>query len=167
MSIKDSQRSPLPGSAAQRIAGQRQMDATVLCQTTRSALQDFANIMNRETVLLRAGHYEEASELSDQKARIAQEYVSLARVVQHEAERLKQQAPTDLESLQAEHEKLATQMAENLRVLATARTVTQNLLNDVAQSVNRTQTPQTYGASGQMSTPAPAGANGLSINRTL
>ncbi len=156
-----------PTSAQDRLTAQRDLDATMLCQTTKSALQDLANIMNKETTLLRSGHYQEASELSAHKAHIAQEYVGLARVVQHQSERLHTQAPTELSALQAEHEKLATQMADNLRVLATAKTVSQNILNDVAKSVAQSERPNTYGASGQMSGSNVPQANGLSINRSL
>ena len=156
-----------PATAQDRLSTQRGMDATILCQTTKSALQDLANIMNKETTLLRSGHYQEASELSAHKAHIAQEYVGLARVVQHQSDRLHTQAPTELRALQAEHEKLATQMAENLRVLATAKTVTQNVLTDVAKSVAQSDRPNTYGASGQLSSNNAPQANGLSINRSL
>ncbi|MCF6326083.1 MAG: hypothetical protein L3J21_02185 [Devosiaceae bacterium] len=156
-----------PSTAGERIENQRSMDAQTLCRTTNSALQSLANIMNQETTLLRNGHYEEASKLSEQKSLIAQEYVGLARVVQHQATRLNEQAPTDLQLLQGEHEKLATQMAENLRVLATAKTVTQNLLHDVAISVGQNEAPKTYGASGQMHSNDRNQAYGISVNRSL
>jgi len=157
----------IPNTAGTRIEAQRGMDAVTLCRTTNSALQSLANIMNQETTLLRTGQYEEASQLSAQKAQIAQEYVGLARIVQHQTSRLSEQAPDELQILQAEHEKLATQMAENLRVLATARTVTQTLLSDVAANIGQGEAPKTYGASGQMQSGANNYANGLSINRSL
>ncbi len=154
-------------SAKSRIANLRTTDAGILCQSTKSALQDLANIMNQETTLLRNGHYLEASQLSAQKARIAQEYVGLARVVQHQSDRLHSEAPTQLRSLQDEHEKLATQMAENLRVLATAKTVTQSILSDVADSVSRSERPNTYASSGQLSTSSNPATAGLSLNKSL
>ncbi len=156
-----------PVTAGARIENQRSMDAATLCRTTSSALQNLANIMNHETTLLREGQYEQASRLSEQKARIAQEYVGLARVVQHQSSRISEQAPRELQLLQAEHEKLATQMAENLRVLATARTVTQNLLSDVAASMEQAEAPRTYGESGQFrNTGTTSQGHGLSVNRS-
>ena len=44
-------------------------------------------------------------------------------------------------------------MAENLKVIATARTVTEDLLNDVAQQLGRQTRPKTYGAGGELSAP--------------
>ncbi|GEM_PF-442027 len=158
---------PAPDTAVERIAKLRQMDATDLCAITKASLTDLVEVMNEETTLLRAGHFKQASELSARKAEIAQAYVGLARAVQHESERLDAQAPSALKSLQSDHEKLATQMAENLRVLATARNVTENLLNDVATSVSSSRQPQTYGASGQMSTSRTPTANGIAVNRAL
>jgi len=154
-------------NASERLSNLRNMDAGVLCKSAKSALQDLANIMNQETTLLRNGHYLEASELSAQKAHIAQEYVGLARVVQHQSGRLHSEAPTDLRSLQDEHHKLATQMAENLRVLATAKTVTQSILSDVAASVTKSERPNTYAPTGQISTPPKPGGTGLSLNKSL
>ena len=158
---------PIPQTATDRIASLRQMEANDLCTTTEASLSDLVDVMNEETTLLRAGHYKEASELSARKAEIAQTYVGLARAVQHESERLNIQAPLALKSLQSSHEKLATQMAENLRVLATAKNVTENLLTDVATSVSTSRQPQTYGASGKMASSQAPGANGIAVNRAL
>ncbi len=154
-------------TATDRIANLRQMDATDLCTATEASLSDLVDIMNKETTLLRAGHYKEASQLSASKAEVAQTYVGLARAAQHEAERLNAQAPDALKRLQSGHEKLATQMAENLRVLATAKNVTESLLCDVATSVGEVQSPKTYGATGRMSDPTAPGTRGIAINRAL
>ncbi|HHB82330.1 MAG TPA: hypothetical protein ENK61_02550 [Devosia sp.] len=158
---------PASQNASERLSNLRNMDADILCKSAKSALQDLANIMNQETTLLRNGHYLEASQLSEQKATIAQEYVGLARVIQHQSDRLHTQAPTHLRALQNEHEKLATQMAENLRVLATAKTVTQSILSDVAASVAKADRPNTYAPSGQVSTQKKPGGAGLSLNKSL
>ena len=56
-----------------------------------------------------------------------------------------------MERLRAGHESLATQMAENLRVLATAKTVTEDVLTDVARMVGQQNRAKTYGTAGTMS----------------
>jgi hypothetical protein len=58
-------------------------------------------------------------------------------------------------------------MAENLRVIATARTVTETLLLDVSQSVAAQTRTRTYGANGMMAAPPRAAGPGLAINRSL
>jgi hypothetical protein len=64
------------------------------------------------------------------------------------------------------HEQLATQIAENLKAIAVARAVTEDLLTDVAQQLARAARPKTYGAAGELN--APTGiTGGLALNRAL
>jgi hypothetical protein len=59
-------------------------------------------------------------------------------------------------------------MAENLRVIATARTVTEGLLQDVSKAVGQAQRTQVYGGAGVLEAPpAAAAASGLAVNRAL
>ena len=65
------------------------------------------------------------------------------------------------------HERLATQMAENLRVIATARDVTESVLTDVAETIGAQTRTKTYGASGNVQSTANGHARGIAINRAL
>ena len=85
--------------------------------------------------------------------------------MQRQSQRLLKEAPEAVQMLRAGHEQLVTQMAENLRVIATARTVTEDLLTDVAQTVGQQATTKTYGASGALQTATTPAARGLAINR--
>lgn len=154
-------------SAAQRLNDLDQTDAIELCERTESALVELIALLNKETTLLRAGHLKEAGTLSAEKAQRSQDYVVLARSVQRVAERLKATAPEHIQRLQQRHESFATQMAENLRVLATARNLTEDLLTDVAKTVGVQQAPKTYGRSGGLNVPKGGGVPGLAVNRAL
>ncbi len=154
-------------NAAQRLDQLDSLDANELCAKTDSKLSALVNVMNRETMLLRAGHLKEAGTLTPEKTQLSQDYVMLARAVKREAKRLKIEAPEQLNQLQARHESLATQMADNLRVLATAKTVAQDILSDVAKSVGASEKPKTYNDSGLLSSQKPQVARGLSIDRAL
>ena len=116
--------------------------------------------MNQETTLLRAGRAKDAGELTADKTRLAQDYVGFARSVQRQAARLRTEAPDAGRRLRGGHERLATQMAENLRVLATARTVTEDLLTDVAKAMSAKARPKTYGANGEVAGQPPQIASG-------
>ena len=105
-------------------------------------------------------------DLGAEKARLAQDYVVYSRSVQRQLERLKVEAPNDIGQLKLGHERLATQMAENLKVIATVRIVTEDLLTDVAQQVARAARPKTYGAGGELNAPRNS-AGGLTVNRAL
>ena len=154
-------------TAADRLAQFNNLDATELCTRADSSLTELVNIMNQETNLLRAGHLREAATLTPEKTQLSQDYVAFARAIQRETVRLRQEAPEQLQKLQKRHESLATQMAENLRVLATAKTLTEDLLTDVAKAVGVSEKPRTYGTTGQMTNTTPTVARGLSIDRAL
>lgn len=154
-------------TAANRLAALEQLDAQTLCSRAETALAGLVEVMNRETTYLRAGHMKQAAELTAEKTQLAQDYVTLARAVQRVAPRLKAEAPEQVETLRRGHEALATQMAENLRVLATARSVTEDLLADVARQVGGREQPKVYGAKGQAPQTASEGLKGMSINRAL
>ena len=125
------------------------------------------SILNQGGVLLRTGRLREAGEVTAGKTRLAQDYMGFARSVQRERPRLRVEAPAMVEAMKVRHEQFATQMAENLRVIATARAVTEDLLTDVASAMSAQQRPKTYGASGTMSGQPPVPATGVSINRAL
>ena len=152
-------------SAAERLADMDDMPARILCQTAISTLEQLCTIMNEETTLLRAGRAREASTLTGQKTTLAQEYVGLVRSIQRQTARLLREAPAEVRALRAGHERLAVQMAENLKVLAVARDVTENILTDVAQRVGGGERTRTYGASGVVPAQNAPAARGIAIDR--
>jgi hypothetical protein len=154
-------------TAAARLAALDSLPANELCQMAEIALAALVDVMNQETTLLRAGHLRQASTLTPDKTRLAQDYVGFARSVQRQGDRLKAQAPDAVARLQLGHERLATQMAENLRVLATSRTVTEDLLTDVAKVVGQQNKAKTYGRAGSVEADPAASARGIAVNRAL
>lgn len=154
-------------SAAERLKAIDTLPAADLCGIAISTLDRLVTILNQETVLLRTGRLKEAGELTAEKTRLAQDYMGFARSVQRVLPRLKVEAPAMVEAMRVRHEQFATQMAENLRVIATARAVTEDLLTDVATAMSASQRPKTYGAGGTMNGQPPVAATGVSINRAL
>ncbi len=154
-------------NAAERISQLDKLDANELCDKANEKLSALVDIMNKETILLREGHLKEAGELSAEKTQLSQDYVVLARAVKRASERLKRQAPKKLIKLQQQHESFATQMAENLRVLASAKKVAEDILTDVAKTVGKNSKPKTYDTSGHISNRNVELARGLSIDKAL
>lgn len=154
-------------TAAARLEALDTLPAADLCTRAETALSALVDVMNQETTLLRAGRHRQAVTLTAEKAQLAQDYVVLARSVQRQAARLQAEAPALVDRLRGGHEKLATQMAENLRVLATARTVTEDLLTDVARIVGAQDKARTYGKSGTIASDPSASARGIAVNRAL
>ena len=154
-------------TAAERLAALDALPAAELCALAMDTLENLVVVMNEETTLLRAGRAKDATELSAEKAKLAQDYMGFARTVQRQGPRLRAEAPELVDALLAGHDKLATQMAENLRVIATARSVTEDLLTDVARSISAKARPKTYGANGEITGQPPQVASGVSLNRAL
>lgn len=153
-------------TAAERLAAIDELPAGELCARAMTTLEALVATTNEETTLLRAGRAREAGALSAEKTALAQDYVGLVRSVQRQAVRLREEAPRQLEQLRAGHERLATQLAENLKVLATAREVTEDILSDVANMVGQQSRAKTYGATGRIGESTTA-ANGIAVNRAL
>ncbi|WEJ59968.1 hypothetical protein [Devosia sp. FJ2-5-3] len=154
-------------AAADRIASLDSLPALDLCQQAETALQALVTMMNEETTLLRAGHFREAGGLTAQKTQLAQDYVVFARAVQRQTERLLSEAPEALDRLHSNHDSLATQMAENLRVIATAKHLAEDLLTDVAETVGHKDRTRTYNRNGEVRAPRAASARGIAVNRAL
>ena len=157
----------MTSAAAQRLAVIDELPAAELCRRALETLESLITVMNEETTLLRAGRLKDAGAVSSRKTVLAQDYVGLVRSIQRQTARLLKEAPDDVRRLRAAHERLATQMAENLKVLATARTVTETVLTDVAQAVAEKDRARTYGADGTTGGEAPLAARGIAVNRAL
>jgi flagellar biosynthesis/type III secretory pathway chaperone len=154
-------------AAADRIASLDSLPAEELCSQAETSLQALVTIMNEETTLLRAGRFRDAAGLTAQKTQLAQDYVVYARSVQRQTERLSAEAPNSLDRLHRNHDSLATQMAENLRVIATAKTLAEDILVDVADTVGAKDRTRTYNRNGEVKMPRAASARGIAINRAL
>lgn len=154
-------------SAADRLATLDELDPFELCARTETVLGALVEIMNAETTLLRAGHHRQATMLTAEKTQLAQDYVGLARSIQRRLPQLKELVPGEVDRLRRGHDSLATQMAENLRVIATVRTVTETLLSDVAAAVGAQNRTRTYGANGVVTKSPAASARGIAVNRAL
>lgn len=151
-------------SAAERLAALDDLPARDLLAFAEGTLRALVEVMNQETTLLRAARHQEAAALTADKTRLAQDYVTYSRAVQRQLDRLVAEAPREVAALKLGHERLATQIAENLRVIATVRTVAETLLADVASEISRSSHPRTYSANGQMAGPR-AAAGGIAVNR--
>lgn len=154
-------------TAKERLAALDDLPAVELCGRAAGTLDELVTVMNQETTLLRAGRMREAGAMTADKTRLAQDYVMFARSVQRQIGRLKQEAPAEIERLRGGHERLATQMADNLRVIATARSVTEDLFTDVAATLGQKTRAKTYGANGEVGSDPNHAARGIAFNRAL
>jgi len=155
-------------TAAERLATLDDLAPADLVNRTGEVLTRLVEIMDAETTLLHAHRYVQAGQLTAEKTQLAQDYVGLARAVQRRLAQLEADVPEEIARLRRGHDSLVTQMAENLRVIATSRDVTQTILSDVAASVGAGERTRTYDQSGIVPSPSQlAGARGIAVNRAL
>lgn len=141
-------------------------DPATYCAAALRALSELVAVMNEETLFLRSGNLAAASQLTARKTDLAQSYVTAARAIQHNAAAIRAAVPDAIDKLRQGHASLATQLAENLRVLASAKNLTEGLLTDVARRAGQSAAPSTYSAGGAGANPAQS-LRGLSVNRAL
>ena len=123
--------------------------------------------VEEETALVRRGHIGEAAKLENAKSELAGIYLA-------ETERLKaskifmqRNLPDALKSLRQRHESFHALLQINLTVLATAHAVSEGIVRSVSDEINRTQVPQTYGATGRATVARPKNRQPIAISRTL
>jgi len=138
-----------------------------VCADAELSLRALVDIMNNETNLLRSGKLLQASELAAEKTTLAQKYVGLARAIQSNAKEIRTKAPHLLEKLQQGQAALATQMAENLRVVATAKSLSEEIVSSVASQLGNSNETSAYGNTGQGNAGTAPQMKGVSINTTL
>jgi hypothetical protein len=86
-------------NAAERLAAIDSLPAAELCGLALDTLERLVVVMNEETVLMRSGRAARAgADVTAEKARLAQDYMGLARSVQRQAVRLKAEAPQLVET---------------------------------------------------------------------
>lgn len=161
-------RAPAPENASPlQLALTSKNDGLAFLASARASMAQLIDILSRETTLLRAGQSFKAADLSQEKTTITQAYFQFVRAIQHNADLLNRLVPDELRAIRDSHQGLITQLSDNLRVIATAKTLSQDILNSVSSQIGQTQSPQTYGASGRMGGNAQPPNGGLAINRAL
>lgn len=124
-------------------------------------------LVEKETELVRAGKLTEASKLEPQKTELSGQYLAIAGQIKAAQPQLTKTMPGELQALRHRHEEFHAILQMNLTVLATAHAVSEGIMRGVSTELARKASPQTYGASGQHSTPSPRTAQPLTVSRVL
>ena len=124
-------------------------------------------VVEKETELVRAGKVREAMQLEEQKSALSGRYVKAIETLRDAQEHLAQVAPDLLASLRRHHETFHAMLQINLTVLATAHAVAEGIIRGVSDEINRSASPQVYGASGRQAVPPPRSAQPLAVSRVL
>lgn len=140
----------------------------------RHAIANLERIMDNllatveeETALVRGGRIKEATQLSAVKSELAGFYLSETERLKASRNFMQQSVPDALAALRRRHESFHALLQVNLTVLATAHAVSEGIVRSVSDEINRTQVPQTYGASGRATVAKPKNRQPIAVSRTL
>lgn len=142
-------------------------DAHVLLARLETAMEGLIELIEAETKLVRDGKLFAAAELENKKAEYAKAYVEIMGSAMAQEQQLKALLPQNVEKLRIRHDEFKSLLKLNMAALSTARSVTRGLITGVAQQMNRTQIPTTYGAQGTMNNTRPTISPGLTTDKSL
>ncbi len=134
--------SPRPVEARLRITTRE--EAERLVASALAALDALQPLVERETTLLRLGKVRTALGDSLAKNEAAQTYTRLLERLKANAIALGRFAPENLAELRSRHEGFSEALQLNMAVIATARTVSEGILRELAHQLGGNAAPKTY-----------------------
>jgi hypothetical protein len=123
--------------------------------------------VEEETALVRNGRVTEAARIEEAKSELAGRYLAETERLKANKDFLQRSLPDALAALRRRHDNFHALLQINLTVLATAHAVSEGIVRGVSDEINRTQAPQTYGASGRAAPAKPKNRQPMAISRTL
>lgn len=122
----------------------RPEEAETLVASAITALDALEPLIEQETELFRKGQVREALALAMAKNEAAQSYTRCLEVLKSNAIAIGRFQPPSLAGLRSRHESFARLMSLNMAVVATARTVSEGLMRDLADTLGQNASPKTY-----------------------
>lgn len=119
-------------------------NAEELVSATLAALDRLEPLIREETELFRIGKVREALALAMDKNDAAQAYTLCLEYLKSNAIAIGRFQPQGLPDLKTRHEAFAELMRLNMAVVATARTVSEGLMRDLADAIGKNNTPTVY-----------------------
>lgn len=133
------------------VASQR--DADQLVDGIIAVMSQLDEIVGRETDLLRAYKLRDAAALGAAKTDASKSYVHALDRLKSNAIALARWSPASVARLKTAQARLGETLNLNMAVLATARSVSEGIIRNLATEVAAPHTLSTYGAGGRTSAP--------------
>lgn len=123
-------------------------EAEQLVASAVDALDRLEPLIDEETRLFKVGKVREALGMAVEKNEAAFAYTRCLEALKTNAIAIGRFQPEDLDALRSRHEAFSSKMALNMAVVATARTVSEGLLRDLADSIGQNSSPKVYASRG-------------------
>jgi hypothetical protein len=141
--------------------------AESLVHDVSNALEGLVSLIEQETKLVRMGALFAASDLQEEKRRLATAYVKLRFKVRDNAVAIGHLPPDTIRELARQHETFAELLRMNLAVLATAREVAEDIVRNVAKAVGKHNAPSTYNPAMRIQKNSNSSARGIALDKNL
>lgn len=155
---------PLPAIDVPPVDGPE--DAEAICAAIGATMEILLELIEAETTLVRAGKLVAAGELEPRKSDYARRYMNDLNVLRIVGPRLKAFAPDAVERLKTMHEEFRSLLQINMTALATAKAVSEGLIEAVAAGIGQKAPPKSYDRAGTVGDDR-VRARGLAVDRTL
>lgn len=142
-------------------------DARKLADGLLGAMNMLLEVIERETVLIRAGKITDALRLETQKTELSKRYVAGISLLKGSHVYMKRATPDLLTALTRHHETFRAMLQVNLTVLATAHAISEAIIRGVNTELQRKHAPSTYTASGSRAKLSPRHVAPFAVSRTL
>ncbi len=130
-------------------------------------IEQLSGIVQRETVLLQAGHVRDAAEIEPTKKELAGRLYAAGEMLRANTKFVLLAAPARCGALKTAQEAFRTVLQKNMIVLATAHAVSEGIVRRLSGELAKKASPQVYGATGRTIAPNPKHGRPLAISKTL
>jgi hypothetical protein len=134
-----------PGHPQKRVAVASAVDAAAMVEDVIGKLAALAHVVGEETALMREGRIGEALGREPRKSELAGGYMRALQGVKANAIALARFTPDGLQRLKGAHAEFLELVTTNQAVLATARSVSEGLMRDLARESAPNPHPAGYG----------------------
>lgn len=133
-------------------------EASAFISDMLRAIADVEDVVARETNLIKAGKVRDALLLENEKAEKSGHYMRVMQTLKANAIAIARFVPAELDSLKQAHAHLNSLLALNQQVIATVKSISENLVRSVQQETTATQALSTYGPGANFARHTPAHA---------
>jgi hypothetical protein len=124
-------------------------------------------VIQAESSLVRLGRTLEAGRMSADKAEFARRYVVAFQRVQVDAKTIRRLAPELVAKVIDRHHAFRAELQLNMTVLATARAVAENVMQEIGEAVARQDSPIAYERKGGLKRTTARTAKPVALSRTV
>ena len=142
-------------------------EAETLAQALEFTLNKISAVLAQETEFAKAGKLRDALNLQPEKLRLTEVFIKTAERFRANASYFKAEFPETVKKIHKLHEQFHTEVSRNMTALATAKALSESLINEVIDAVQEHERPSGYNTSGAAPAQKASGTPPMKLNVSL